>query len=158
MLHLNSLPLSFLIDNGLPKEDGFPGKYLAGVLHALIQLAGQDKTVEIWKAGKVSIESFVPKDQLNEFVTSNVRKVLFTISIRSETLSPCPSVTASFFCHVLKQRQMGHKSKSAKFVNFFFEFALFALSSLFTNRNIFIENHHNRYDQYSIRCYQCIKL
>ena len=74
MLQLNSVPLSFLLDNGLPKEDGFPGRYLAGVLHALIQLAGQDKTVEIWRGGKVSIESFVQKDQLNEFVASNVSR------------------------------------------------------------------------------------
>jgi hypothetical protein len=73
MILSNALPLSFLVDNGLPTEDGFPGKFLAGVLHALIKSAGQDKTVEIWKAANVSLDSFVSKDKLDDFASSNVR-------------------------------------------------------------------------------------
>ena len=78
MLQLKSLPLSFLAESGLPKEDGFPGKYLAGVLHALIQAAGQEKATEIWRAGKISLENFVPKDQITDFVASNVRNLCLT--------------------------------------------------------------------------------
>ena len=76
MVLLKSLPLSSLVDSGLSKEDGFPGKYLAGILHALVQAVGPVKAAEIWRSSKVSIESFVPKDSLDEFVASNVSQIL----------------------------------------------------------------------------------
>ena len=123
MLQLKSLPLSFLAESGLPKEDGFPGKYLAGVLHALIQAAGQEKATEIWRAGKISLESFVPKDQITDFVASNVRNVCLT---DLKKISYRPSVTASFYYHVLKQRHMGHKLNLRNLLIFCFEFAILA--------------------------------
>jgi hypothetical protein len=72
MILQNAVPMSFLVDNGLLKEDGFPAKYLAGVLGALVQSVGQDKTASLWRASRVNIEDFVDQDKVNEFVTKHV--------------------------------------------------------------------------------------
>jgi hypothetical protein len=45
--------LSFFADNYIPKEPGYSGKYLAGILSAVVQFAGADRAAEIWRAGQV---------------------------------------------------------------------------------------------------------
>ncbi len=75
MLIQKALPMSFLIDNGgLSKEDSSAGKYLAGVLTALIQAVGLERTVAMWKAARMNIEDFVPKDNVATFASTNVSK------------------------------------------------------------------------------------
>ena len=72
MILQNAVPMSFLVDNGLLKEDGYTAKYLAGVLGALVQSVGQDKTASLWRASRVNIEDFVAKDKVNDFVATHV--------------------------------------------------------------------------------------
>ena len=72
ILQQKALPLSILLDHGLSFDDGTPGQYLAGVLRALVLAAGQDAAVDAWKASKMSVESFVAKDKIEDFVSANV--------------------------------------------------------------------------------------
>ena len=72
MIQHNSFPLSFLADNNVKKEDDFSEKYLSGVLIALVKAVGQDKVAEMWKASNLNIESFVKKENIDAFVSSNV--------------------------------------------------------------------------------------
>ncbi len=76
MILLSAVPMSFLVDNGLLKEDGFTAKYLAGVLSALVQSVGQDKTAALWRASRMKLEDFVVKDKVNEFVTTHVSSLI----------------------------------------------------------------------------------
>ena len=73
MIQYNALPLSFLADNNVPKDNGFAGKHLAGVLHALLNTLGQQKVVDLWNASRLNIELFVAKELVQDFVTANVR-------------------------------------------------------------------------------------
>ena len=76
MIQFNSLPLSFLAENNVPKENGFAGKHLAGVLHALINTLSQDKVVALWKASTLNIDTFVVKELAQEFAKTNVRSLI----------------------------------------------------------------------------------
>jgi len=53
LLISGALKLSFFADNYIPKEPGYSGKYLAGILSAVVQFAGADRAAEIWRAGQV---------------------------------------------------------------------------------------------------------
>jgi hypothetical protein len=72
MLLSNALPVTFLLEHGLPEEDGFPSKYLAGVMRVVVRTAGEAKAGEIWRSGRISLERFVTKDKFQDFVASNV--------------------------------------------------------------------------------------
>jgi hypothetical protein len=78
MIQQKALPMSFLVENGgLSKEDGSAAKYLAGVLIALIRAVGQERAASMWKACKMNIEDFVPKDKVSSFASSHVSKLHF---------------------------------------------------------------------------------
>jgi hypothetical protein len=47
--------------------------YLSGVLRALVQLAGKEEAAEIWRSGRVSLESFMAPELTQEFASENVR-------------------------------------------------------------------------------------
>ena len=70
MIQVKALPMRILLDNGLPKENMLPGAYMAGVLKALIQISGQETTVELWKTSRLSITDFVAEDNVQEFMKS----------------------------------------------------------------------------------------
>lgn len=74
--------MSFLVDNGgLSKEDGSAGKYLAGVLTALIQAIGLERTVAMWKAASMNIEDFVSKDNVATFASTHVSKETYECKV-----------------------------------------------------------------------------
>ena len=67
-----AMSMSFLADNLPPKESNFPEKYLAGILRAVIQSAGAVQAAQIWRSGKLTVETFVSQDRIKDFAESNV--------------------------------------------------------------------------------------
>ena len=77
MIQHNSIPMSFLAENKVTTENDFGEKYLAGVLQTLVKAVGQDKAAEMWKASGLNIDSFVIKEHVKDFVSSNVSLFAF---------------------------------------------------------------------------------
>ena len=91
--------MSFLVNNGgLSKEDGSTAKYLAGVLSALVQAVGLERAAGMWKASRMNIEDFVPKDGVHAFASSHVSKETFERNIRLNFFCYTWMVVVLLFC------------------------------------------------------------
>lgn len=67
----NTLPLSFLSTCGPPVVEGYPGKYLAGVLRAVAVQENESRAAELWKTSGLELANFVHIDDIPAFVKSS---------------------------------------------------------------------------------------
>lgn len=62
----------FIAECSASMEPGFPSKFLAGIMAAIVSSAGLERAAAVWKSSRTNVEVFVPKEEVQSFVESNV--------------------------------------------------------------------------------------